>query len=216
MDNSAATRKRNLARPLFSLLVLAGLGALNFWLFPILFQTGYWDWHLKNGKFIGFITAIMAMVIGDFLDKNTNLISANPADYLSACLHTVGLPLFAFGTLNRVNFKNPSRRSPGLDSLAGLLFSLVALIFMLAWLVVVTPVQYLVHLVFGAPIRFMLKSEFVTVYNYTEKGHLSVDYILKSSEVPAGWKALEAFKKPVSNTATVAGIFWFLLEIALK
>lgn len=216
MTQSSAVPQKNPARSLVSLLVLAALGTLNAWLFPILFQISYWDWYLENGKFVGFITAIMAMVIGDFLEKNKSLISPDPAEYLAGCLHTVGLPIFAFGTLNRVNFRNPNRLNSSLDTLAGVLFTLVVLLLMLVWLVVITPLQYLAHLIFGMPIRYMLRSEYSTIYRYTETGHLSVDYILKVHETPTGWKPLETLKKPVSNTATITGIFWFCLELVLK
>jgi hypothetical protein len=83
------------------------------------------------------------------------LISANPPAHFGACLQGTGLPLIAMGA----DLRKPNHLTPiGMDLLPVLALVLSLSVAMLAWLALVVPAQYFVHLVAGAPSRAALTS----------------------------------------------------------
>jgi len=80
--------------------------------------------------------------------------------------------------------------------LAHLGLSLVLLVSKLVWfVVVVVPVQYIVYLVCGAPIRFMLSSDRVAIARFAGT-QLHAHQIEKKETQPKGWENVSISKRP--------------------
>ena len=84
------------------LVVVGGVVAVNEVIFRILLDTSYVRWYLANGALITLAAGLLTFAWGD-VNKLTGLISAHPLEYTAGCLALVGLPLFGFGSLLRVD-----------------------------------------------------------------------------------------------------------------
>jgi hypothetical protein len=139
-----------------ALVLLGGLVVLSWWIFRAAGHD-YWTFWLKSGPVIGLATAAFGWAWGG-LDRNPGLVSTDPLDYLGACLQVVGLPLDAFG--GHLDHENHERPVAVTDTLLVIPLALVFLVAVLAWMVLIAPVQYFAFLVFGAPSRIALASRF--------------------------------------------------------
>ena len=139
-----------------SLLLLAGLVALAWWVFR---ATGhdYWRFWLDSGPVIGLATAAFGWAWGG-LDRNPGLVSADPLDYAGAALQVAGLPLIAFGGhMSPASHHRPvSFPDMALTLLMGAIFGVAVI----AWLVLIAPAQYFAFLLAGAPSRVALGSRY--------------------------------------------------------
>lgn len=88
--------RRLWVRVVLPLIGLVGVCLINYWLFRRLFGADYLKWYVNAGPFIGLATGAFATAWGE-LDNNTGLVSANPLDYIGACLQIAGLPMIAIG-----------------------------------------------------------------------------------------------------------------------
>ncbi len=80
------------------------------------------------------------------------------------------------------------------------------------WFVVVVPVQYIVYLVCGAPIRFLLGSDRMAIATF-EGNQLRPHEIHKRDSVPEGWQNVSISKNPVSMTNVLAALLFGILRV---
>ena len=161
MSTNSPRRSRNpnrpgLHQPQDSSLWLAAVG----W--------NYLDWYLNNGSTIALLFGIVAVAVD--LDDHPHLIAADPLRFVVGVLMVITQLTSSLGAL----FDRPrsdrglaeagaelvqSRfRWCALDSVLAHLFLLVFATAMLAWAIVVAPLQYWVNLLCGAPARMSLAS----------------------------------------------------------
>ena len=191
-------------------LPLAGLVSIcliNYFIFRRLFHSNYLRWYVSAGPFIGLATAAFGAAWGK-LDNNTGLVSAVPLDYIGACLQAAGLPLYVFGgTLQ----SRPQRQGISLvNFLFGVPLILLIAIAVIAWLILVAPLQYFVFLVCGAPSRIVMTSSY---YVHARMDGRWLKYTGGNTENPApkkgdGWDA-SMRDKPVTlaNAFSAAALF---------
>lgn len=186
---------------------LVALFAFDHWLFSKWFGTAYWRWYLANGTLIGLITPIVFKAWGDLADKHTGLLSPHPLVYLGSCFQVIGLPIYSLGTQIKDN-----QEASWFDYLLTLVWVLILLVSILVWFVVVVPVQYVVYLVCGAPIRFMLSSNRIPIARFAGTW-LHADEIDKKETEPEGWKNVSITKSPVSMTNVLAALLFGILRV---
>ncbi|MDO8715830.1 MAG: hypothetical protein Q7J73_03360 [Dehalococcoidales bacterium] len=213
LTGAAAPRKPPLKSYLLGFAILILMVLLNQWLFRILFHTTYWDWYVKNGTIIGFATSLLATTWGD-INKNTDLISSHPLRYLAACSWLVALPFYSLGTHLRRS-DDPARLRAPLDIFLTFPFVLIIMALLLIWVIVVTPLQYFIYLVCGAPARLYLQSEWRPVARVSKNRSMAVEEIPATERIPKGWWDASLFAKPVSATALMSSIFLFVLRLIL-
>jgi hypothetical protein len=168
---------------------LAGLGALVA-LDVVLFAAAgrsYFDWYLHHGAWFGLATSAAALVTGP-LQQDAARLSLHPLRYLGVHLQLAGLPLYSGGTLLRSPATAPGAR---LDRWLTLPFVLAFSAALLAWLLLVVPLQYVVLLLAGAPARLALHSPLTSVASQ-ERGQVqvrmgSVSGPRAGAEWDAGW-----------------------------
>jgi hypothetical protein len=171
----AASKDRRRARLRFDLPVaLAGLAVLatvttiDFLLFRAL-GANYFDWYLHSGFVILLLFGVVTIAVD--LDRHVGLISAHPLSYaaetawvLANLSGAIAQQLLTRERPDRDLADGPygslqSRfRLPALDRALALLFALAIATAMLAWVLIVAPLQYWVNLVCGAPARVALAS----------------------------------------------------------
>ena len=148
---------------------------------------------------------------GDLADKHTGLLSPHPLVYLGSCLQVVGLPIYSFGT----QIKDNRGQASWFDCLLTLVWVLVLVVSILVWFVVVVPIQYVVYLVCGAPIRFMLGSHRVAIARFNGT-RLEAEEIDKMETEPVGWKNVSITKSPVSMTKVLAALLFAILRVFIN
>ncbi|HCA81863.1 MAG TPA: hypothetical protein DEP53_19195 [Bacteroidetes bacterium] len=204
--------KRTSAAIVVGLIIVLALSVLNHWLLTKWFNVTYVDWYMKNGALVGLVTALVSLAWGD-VNKHVGLISAHPLIYLGACLQLVGLPLFVMGTHMRKN-KTESRTRPPFDSLVSIFLVTMLTSVMFVWLVVVTPIQYFVFLICGAPARLFSQSTRRAVARL-EGGWLEITEIDKSEKLTDGWWDASIAGKPVPITNLFASLVFLILKLTL-
>jgi len=198
---------KGLGAALLGFAALVGLFAFDHWIFSRWFGTAYWRWYLTNGTLIGLITPIVFKAWGDLADKHSGLLSPHPLIYLASCFQVVGLPIYGLGT----QIKGNRGKASWFDYPLTYVWALILVASILVWFVVVVPVQYVVYLVCGAPIRFMLASDRVPIARFAGTQLLPQE-IDKRERVPEGWENVSISKSPVSMTNVLAALLFGILR----
>ncbi len=209
---------------------MAAITAINFVVFAA-FGGAYLDWYLQNGSIIAFVFAVVAVAID--LDREWNLIAAHPLNFLTGIGQLVTQVLMAIRQLLSPAWADAklaemgggygslqSRyRSPTLDSAVTILFALTFIAAMLAWALVVAPLQYWVNLLCGAPARTGLASQDRT---YREDRDGLIRLVLEpetKGELEDAHKSgtvsvLSFASKPVTFTAAIAAaVLWAVSQL---
>jgi hypothetical protein len=209
-----------LPRELLGLAVLVALAALNVLWFSLA-GDDYFDWFLDNGALVALVFGVVTTAVD--LDRNPGLIAANPLGFeigvvrvfleLSSSLWGMfGAPrddiaLEAIG-LTEVQTRF---RSPLFDYLVSNLFLFVLAAAMLAWALVIAPLQYFVNLLCGAPARVALASR-TTMYR-VERSPTHTEYVNAPKDTPdLDGTELTFAARPVSFTAAIAAALLFALS----
>ena len=205
-DNHAFPRFLiTIAIPLMALIAVCTLNYFLFRFFRV--GSGYFRWYVNAGPFIGLATAAFGASWGK-LDNQTGLISANPLDYVGACLQLVGLPVRVFG--GHCLKKNRLQPRSILDVLFLLPLLLAFLIAAFGWLLLIAPLQYFVFLVCGAPARIALTSNY-RAYAMMRNGKLEYEEATAAEPPPVfGWDA-SMVDKPVTLTNAFSAAVLFLI-----
>jgi hypothetical protein len=183
---------------------------VNMWVFRTYFGRNYIDWYLSAGPFIALATAAFGAAWGS-LDKNPALVSANPLIYFSACLQVAGLPLVAIGA----HMRSRNRLSPiGLEVLPICVLAISLAVSVVAWLLLVVPMQYFLFLFAGAPSRVALTSS-ARVSARIQSGQVA---LMENTDVTEtapedGWWDASMRNKPVTLASAYGAALLFLLGL---
>lgn len=200
-----------LASYLLGFAVLGGVIAFNVLLFGWL-GGDYLGWYRANADKLAFTLALAGMAWGDQMESHVELISPHPLRQAGAYLQLIGLTLQAMGTTLRTR----GRAAPAalVDILLAVPLLLVAAVGMVAWLLLVAPLQYFVNLVAGAPVRVAMGAGEQTVARVKYDGSLVTREIARSEPEPEGWWVAALAQKPVKLTALFAAVLMFALKLA--
>ncbi|HVQ57343.1 MAG TPA: hypothetical protein VMS60_00410 [Solirubrobacterales bacterium] len=148
---------------------MAAVTGINFAIFAAL-GSAYLDWYLQSGFIVALVFAVVAIAVD--LDLELHLIAAHPfifvrgvfsllAQVIAAAVQPLEEPR-ADSSLAEAGDGYESLQSrfrpPTLDRIFATVFSLIFAAAMLAWALVVAPLQYWVNLLCGAPARTALAS----------------------------------------------------------
>ena len=197
--------------------VIGGLIAVNWWAFPYVLGRPYLSWYIDNGAGIALVTAIVGMVWKD-LDGEIDFISAHPLRYLAASARVIALPPFVVGTHLRSNRarggatdadRTPAVPRSALDTLLSIPFALILCLAVVAWFVVIVPLQYFVYLVAGAPGRLFAASDWRVIVH---SGLRNVEFreVHKDDPIPDGWWDASLHNRPVAVTSMFASLLLLL------
>ena len=190
--------------------VLAGLIALNRWLFAELLGGDYLGWYRANADKLSFTLALAAIVWGDQMERHTGLIGTNPLDQLGAYYQLMGMTVFTLGTGFRSS-GNARTRTSAFDVLVAIPVTAGFVAAVVAWLLFVAPLQYFVQMVCGAPSRVALAGDRKPIAGW-DGVRLATREIARTEPVPDGWWASVFAEKPVKFTAIFATMLMFGLK----
>lgn len=179
----------------------------------------YLDWFLENGAIVALVFGVVSAAVD--LDAHPGLVAAAPLHYARGVVGAIGLELsMAFWAL----FGDEDRDANLVDVVLAAAFMFALAAALLAWALVVAPLQYFVNLVCGAPARVALKSD--TTAWRIRRSALHTEY-LKTPKLtapfadPAAKADLEAARargdateitwaaRPVTVTAAIAAAVLF-------
>lgn len=214
-------------KSLFSLVLLLLLIIANYYFFSLFLAINYFEWYYNEGPLISLSVAFIAIIWNDF-DKNINLISANPAKYLSGCFWVIAV-IFASMSTNLSRALLPSsanKEKPFVlrllwDSFFSLIIYFILFIITSLWLLVVAPPLYFIYLVAGAPVRMGLLNP-ILVNIVTSTGNTKVvkevfsdnKESIKNNDKNA--MDVSFTRKPVRLTASIAAILIWLVMLAVN
>jgi len=191
----------------------AGLGALNYWLFPRFMHAGYLHWYLENGTMISLGATLLALVFEE-LELQRDLISANPVRYLAACLGIAGIFFLALSVhFRRAKPGKDSSVARGWDQLVTIALLPPILVVVLAWLLVVSPLNYVVTLLSGAPARQALRGLPTRCVVVDRDNHVTCTEEPADQPVREGAVDVSLGRKPFALTQGVTALLLFIVEI---
>lgn len=179
------------------------------WAFPIALGINYLSWYLKNGSavFLGFA---LVSLVWNGLDKVSDLISADPIRF------TRGYMVLYAGVASALSsILAPSRSGSFVSLINGvpaILFAVWLALALLMWLVLIAPLQYMLHIFTGIPARAALDSVERTWMIVDEKGFEIISGPAVG-EAPAGAIESGFSAKPVAlTTALDSVLIWVLAQ----
>lgn len=227
--------KRLVLSAFVGLILIGAVIVADDFVFRTWLGTDYVRWYLKNGALINLVFAFVSLAWGD-LNRVKDLVGAHPVRYISAAFYLIGLPITVFGKIiaapERPAQPRPETRSDLaswskawrtaqrlMDTFDSLISSLIALglvVAILAWLLVVAPLQYFVNLICAAPARLMRRGRRKIIAAFDEGGYFHIAESAGDEPVPAGWFEAGFYSKPVSMTSAFAAVFIWMLAQVIK
>jgi hypothetical protein len=193
-----------------ALAIIVGLIAINHVLFAWVFGASYLGWYIANGAQIGFLSSLLGLVWGS-IDRNPGLISANPRVYCAAVGHVACLPLNALRT--GLGVRGDARNAAALlDGVVTLIIVPLLALALLAWMVVIAPLQYVAFLVCGASARTAMRSSKRAIARF-EAGFLETRDIGRNEKIPEGWWDTSLGQKPFAFTSLVQGLLFYVWKL---
>jgi hypothetical protein len=202
---------------------LPGLIVLNWWIFRQVIELDYFRWYLDKGPIISLSMGFVAL-IWEELDTREGLLSANPVLYLATCFTLAGILSNSLGV--HLEGSKYDRTKTGWCYTMGYVWDIVATVFLaliiipllLAWIIVVAPLNYVVTLVAGAPARQQLRgSLWRSVVREAGKSvvidrELNLDRDLEERlrKVDPGSKDVSFARKPFAVTQALAALVLWL------
>jgi hypothetical protein len=191
-------------------LALAVVGVAVYVVFE-LFDLDYLDWYVSAGPLIQFVVAGLAIAVD--LERHPRLISADPGEFLAEAQELAGVTFLSFSDdlrPGRGRSRDEELPKPGwFDPLFGVGFYATYFAVILAWCVVIAPLQYLGNLVAGAPARLALASTTRTRAN--RQGNSIVLERSRVDKLPDGAEEIGLAHRPVTATALIsAGLLYAL------
>ena len=210
---------------LLGLLVMALLMGFDWWLFRRYGDTNYFVWYLKNGAFISIALGFLALV-WEGLAAREDMLSANPAEYLSGCLQVLAVFNMSMGIHLQNPLPKPESGSPRTgysialywDSLISVFLLFVMSAFGIVWLIVVAPPNYFVTLISGT----LARQEFrglpvrpVVLQSEDRKKRVLTRYPTKRN-LPAGAVDVSITKQPFVVTQAVTSLILWVASTAYE
>lgn len=206
--------------------IIFSLVAFNQWMFTTWFKITYLDWYLSNGALISLAVTVISLSVED-MNKQTGLISAHPWTYVSSYMRLVGLTFIAMsGHIKGTKKEKPIATSLYLSPFEAVIYSIFKLLevliasalevavmaLVMAWLVVVGPLQYFVFLICGAPARVNAENQAQSTHRPVVTPSGSILEVEKDRKIPEGWWESRLDSKPIAVTTLFTALFLFILK----
>lgn len=196
-------RVKRLAELVLGLALLGVWWLANDWAARRWLGSSYAAWYLANGSQLNLLGTLATLAWGE-LNRHTGLISANPRDFVGSYLQLAGLPIYEMGRHLRSDAA-PRHSRTALDTIAAGIMCAAVSLGIVAWVVVVTPAQYLVYLVCGAPGRVFSTSTRRVTARFAG-GRLELRDTHHGEDLAEGWWEAGMASKPVSLTSALAAL----------
>ena len=200
---------------ILAVLVIFGLCLFNNWLFNVLFDKSYFAWYLDTGPLLGLVAVIVASA-WEGLDEHKGLISINPYEFIGSYSGLAGVAMYALVPL--LEPKSYPNGPPYPDYAIGIFMALSLMFAIIAWYILVIPLQYFVFFICGALPRLGTHSSmrivaWLTGYrnHILETAEQSVNDTIPNN----GWVATIT-NKPFKMTGAISAAFLFLLSQLLN
>lgn len=204
-------RTNSLLRFIQGLAILGILAMVDHWLFTTVFKITYLQWYITNGALIATVTTLISLGFSD-INKQTGLISSHPLDYFSACLQIPGV-LFSVMKEEFEGYKGKWASLSIFDILLMVIITIVLIVLSFGWLIIITPLNFVIILICGAPGRLFANSAWRVI---AQIGIGKTKKIRKSEEVPDGWWDASLSSKPVTFTNAIASLLFIVLKAIIN
>ena len=206
-------------RILLFYLIIPALLLFNAWLFRVGFGTGYFRWYLNNGAFIAMATGFIAL-IWENLEGRKGLVSLDPVAYFGTALQLAGVLTSSVGTSlhapigKQIADSNNVWLGLGIlwDAVAAAALGLLMLVAVVLWIVVVTPMQWVVIVFAGAPARRQLRGGLHRTMVEEDGSHVTIRDPDAKEPVRGNLIDVTLARKPFAVTQALTGLVLFTLD----
>jgi hypothetical protein len=191
---------------------LAAVCFLNAFLIHKVFSvpwSRYFTLYVSAGAFIGLAQVAFA-ISWQALDRNADLVSANPLKYVAACLWLVGLPFVAYG--GHLKFSDHKVVNPW-DIIASIPLIALFVLASFAWLILIAPPQYFLFLLCGAPSRVAINSNYRLRAELDDNTLKFVEPDPRARPLTIGWDASMGDKPVTMANAFGAAVLFILGQL---
>lgn len=214
--------KKRLSGFLISVLIMTIWVAVLYWLFLHYMQKNYFVWYLDNGALISIATSFLALVWKG-LERQKGLLSWHPGNFLESCfiLMSIFFSILAAnlagpldGLKHRAN--EPVSVAETLwDGVFSLIMHFMMALIVFGWLLVISPLFYIVTLVTGAPARRSIRDTGIKVIVKEEEYKTTIKEHLSSKKIPKGWIDVSLGTRPFAFTNALNAAVLFLAKILI-
>ncbi|CAG0987803.1 hypothetical protein PHYC_02121 [Phycisphaerales bacterium] len=172
----------------------------------------HWQWYLAGAPLISILGTLIVVAWPDERTNEAALISADPAEYIAAWVHMMGVTVFSLGTAIRtepIPGQGERRSVSRLDALLAFPYFAVILPILIAWTLLILPAQYFVYVICGAPSRLFASNPREAVWKYVN-GRVEVQEMPATGEAPEGWTASKLRAQPLALTNAIAAFATYL------
>jgi hypothetical protein len=196
------------------LAALAGLVAADELVLRALFGTHYLSWYVANGAILSTVVAFVSLAWAD-VNELHGLISAHPIQYAAAHVTLCVLPSRSLAAIlaprGAARPETAPIGLPFLDAILAAVVTVLVLAALVAFILVVAPIQYFVYLVAGAPGREACASPERAWYRIGPSD-VVVGAGPRTDELPPGADESAYTGRPVTLTAAVASALLFATQ----
>lgn len=209
---------------LISVLILAfWIWALN-WIFTKYTGNDYLTWYINYGAQISIAASFLALIWEDLEEESAGLLSVHPAEFLASCLALCSIFYFMLTTHLTKEAKKDgedfvSKIERGWDSWMRRCMVIVLGTAVFGWVLVASPLTYLLTLISGAPARQERRGTMPRlIVNPEAKRHFfgtTLRYLQPTESVPDGFVVVSLGKRPFALISALNAAILFLMEVYL-
>lgn len=205
-------------KAILAYLTIPALLIFNWWLFRAVFGTGYYRWYLNNGALIGVATGFIALIWED-LEGRDGLMAINPVEYFGSALQLAGVVAYSVGTSLTTPSRQPSEKVGCLtqlgiiwDALASTFLGLLMLAAVIIWLVVASPLQWVVTIVAGAPARRQMRGGLPRTVVIEDGNQMTISEQRADQPMRGNVIDVTLARKPFAVTQALIALIFFILD----
>lgn len=211
--------KKRLSGFLISVLIMTVWIAGMYWLFLNFMPKTYFVWYLENGTMISIATSFMALVWNG-LDEQKGLLSWHPGYFLVSCFRLLSM-FFSVMAANLAGpldgIKNRANETVSIfevlwDGIFTFVMHLLMAIIVLGWLLIISPLFYLVTLFTGAPARRSIRDTGLKVLIKEGDFETVTKEQESSKKISKGWVDISFETKPFALTNALNAAVLFIVK----
>jgi hypothetical protein len=205
------------------LAILVGIIIINWFVFQYVFHENYFIWYITNGTLIGIIVSF-AGSIWEGLSFRTLLLSAHPGFYIQGCFGllaaffksaSVSGDRDPYYKLSESNRDSVSEFDFGLDTFMDAVLKLILGILMLAWFIVVAPLNYFITIFTGSIARLELSGKYKHAIVTQTDGNFYLSSIARNEKLPEHAIDISLAAKPFAMTQAITALVLFIVNKVL-
>ncbi|MHA2247195.1 MAG: hypothetical protein ACXADY_19775 [Candidatus Hodarchaeales archaeon] len=196
--------------------IVVVLITLNFFLFQMLLGLNYFIWYVENGAFISIFMGLFALNWKK-LKSTEGLLSSHPLEYFATCFKLAAIFSFSMSKFSspyqEEEKKKDSKITIAFDDMISSIWVLTMLGGLFVWILIISPLNYLVTIISGAPARRYIRGATgeILVEETKDKTIIDTRWSIKREEDIS----ISFIGRPFAYTQALTALFLWFVKIGL-